>query len=471
MLNRKSKNIVLPEVHFEMMAAEGKCLAKVDGKVLFAEYAAPGDVAEVRLKKVRSKFAEGEILRLIKPSAMRQTPFCAHFGTCGGCKWQHIPYTEQLKFKEQQVRDALERIGKVDYEDFRPILGCAEDRYYRNKLDFTFSNKRWLTREEIYSGQDFESNALGFHIRQAFDKVLMIEECHLMAEPANALRNAVYQYALRHDYPFYDLKTQESGFLRNLVLRLSSTGELMVILQVAQDKPDLLFPLLDYLKAQFPQITSLNYIINQKRNETYFDQEVVCYHGLPYIEEEMEGLRFRIGPKSFYQTNSTQAYALYKVARDFAGLNGDERVYDLYTGTGTIANFVARQAGHVVGIESVPEAIEDAKVNSQINGIQNTSFYAGDMKDMLTASFIEQHGKPEVIITDPPRAGMHADVVQVLLQSDAARIVYVSCNPATQARDLALLSDAYRVTKVQPVDMFPQTAHVENVVQLEKKER
>lgn len=469
MLSRKSKNTVLRDVHFEHIAAEGKALAKVDGKVLFAEYAAPGDIAEVRVKKVRSKFAEGEILRLQKPSELRVEPFCKHFGICGGCKWQHLPYSEQLKFKEQQVRDAFDRIAKVSYSNFRSILGCEKDRYYRNKLDFTFSNKRWLSREEIDSGAEFDSNALGFHIRQAFDKVLMIDECHLMAEPVNTIRNAVYDYAIRHSYPFYDLKTQESGFLRNLIFRLSSTGELMIILQVATDSPELLFPLLDFLKQQFPEITSLNYIINRKRNETFFDQEVICYHGKAFIEEEMEGLRFRVGPKSFYQTNSAQAHALYKVTREFAGLTGSERVYDLYTGTGTIANFIARYAAHVVGIESVPEAIEDAKLNSRINSIDNTTFYAGDMKDILNSEFIATHGKPEVIITDPPRAGMHADVVEVLLKSGAQRIVYVSCNPSTQARDLALLDEGYIITAVQPVDMFPQTAHVENVVRLDKR--
>ncbi len=460
---------MLRDVHFEHIAAEGKALAKVDGKVLFAEYAAPGDIAEVRVKKVRSKFVEAELLRLQKPSELRVTPFCKHFGICGGCKWQHLPYSEQLRFKEQQVKDALDRIAKVPYSNFKPILGCESDRYYRNKLDFTFSNKRWLSREDIDSGHEFNPNALGFHIRQAFDKVLMIDECHLMAEPVNAIRNAVYAYAIDHGYSFYDLKTQESGFLRNLILRLSSTGELMLILQVAQDEPERLFPLLDYMKGKFPQITSLNYIINRKRNETFFDQEVICYHGQSYIEEEMEGLRFRIGPKSFYQTNSAQAYALYKVARNFAGLSGSERVYDLYTGTGTIANFIAKQAAHVVGIESVPEAIEDAKLNSSINGITNTTFYAGDMKDMLNSEFSAAHGKPDVIITDPPRAGMHADVVEVLLQSGADRIIYVSCNPSTQARDLSLLDAGYKITAVQAVDMFPQTAHVENVVRLDKR--
>jgi 23S rRNA (uracil1939-C5)-methyltransferase len=469
MLGRKSKNSMLQKVRFEAMAAEGKCLAKVDGKVLFAEYAAPGDVADVWLTKVRNKFAEGEIKKLISPSPKRIDPFCKHFGVCGGCKWQHIDYEEQLKFKEQQVRDVLDRIAKIPYADFRPIMGCKQDRAYRNKLDFTFSNKRWLTREEIAGGEIFEPNALGFHVRQAFDKVLAIEECHLMSEPSDSIRNGVFRFALDHEIPFYDLKTQESGFLRNLIIRQSSTGQIMVILQVVDDKPEWLHAVLDYLKDHFPAITSLQYIINRKRNESYFDQDVICYHGKPYIEEEMEGLIFRVGPKSFYQTNSQQAYELYKVARDFAGLTGNENVYDLYTGTGTIANFVAAKAGQVVGVESVPEAIEDAKLNSQINGINNTIFYAGDMKDILDEQFLARHGKPDVIITDPPRAGMHADVVEVLNRSDADRIVYVSCNPATQARDLALMHDYYDVVAVQPVDMFPQTAHVENVVLLKKR--
>ncbi len=469
MLSRKSKHTIIENVVIEKMAAEGKCIARIDGRVVFVEFVAPGDVVDLRMKKVRSKFAEAEAVNIREKSPLREDAFCSHFGTCGGCKWQHIPYSEQLTFKSQQVQDALERIAKIDFPTISAILGCEQDREYRNKLDFTFSDKRWLTIDEIRSGKEFESNALGFHIRQAFDKVLLIDTCHLMAAPSNAIRQAVYDFAIKKEYPFYNLKNQDSGYLRNLILRQSSTGQIMVILQVARDMPELLAPIMEFIKNAFPQITSLNYIINQKLNETYYDQDVICYYGKPYIEEEMEGLTFRIGPKSFYQTNSLQAYELYKVARQFARLTGEEIVYDLYTGTGTIANFVAKQAKKVIGIESVPEAIEDAKLNSAINNITNTDFYAGDMKDMLNEEFIIAHGKPDVIITDPPRAGMHADVIEVLIKSETSRIVYVSCNPATQARDLAMLDAAYKVVAVQPVDMFPQTAHVENVVLLEKR--
>lgn len=469
MLSRKSKNAIVENVVIEKMAAEGKCIARVDGRVVFVEYVAPGDVVDLRMKKVRSKFAEAEAVNFREKSPLREEAFCSHFATCGGCKWQHISYTEQLNYKSQQVQDALERIAKIEFPAIKPILACKQDREYRNKLDFTFSDKRWLTLEEIRSGEEFESNALGFHIRQAFDKVLQIDTCHLMPEPSNAIRQAVYDFALKNEYPFYNLKNQDNGYLRNLILRQSSNGQIMVILQVARDMPELLEPIMDFIKNSFPQITSLNYIINQKLNESYYDQEVVCYNGTPFIEEEMEGLTFRVGPKSFYQTNSLQAYELYKVTRDFAMLKGDEIVYDLYTGTGTIANFVAKMAKRVIGIESVPEAIEDAKLNSELNKIDNTVFYAGDMKDMLNEDFILAHGKPDVIITDPPRAGMHADVVDVLIKSQTSRIVYVSCNPATQARDLAMLDAAYKVVAVQPVDMFPQTAHVENVVLLEKR--
>jgi 23S rRNA (uracil1939-C5)-methyltransferase len=469
MLTRKSKNAIVENVAIEKMAAEGKCIARIDGRVVFVEFVAPGDIADLRMKKVRSKFAEAEAVNIKEKSPLRKEPFCSHFGTCGGCKWQHIGYSEQLTYKSQQVQDAFERIAKIEFPTIQPILGCKQDREYRNKLDFTFSDKRWLTIDEIRSNEEFESNALGFHIRQAYDKVLQIDTCHLMAEPSNAIRQAVYDFALKNDYPFYNLKNQDSGYLRNLILRQSSNGQIMVILQVARDMPELLIPIMDFIKSTFPQITSLNYIINQKLNESYYDQEVVCYNGTPYIEEEMEGLTFRVGPKSFYQTNSLQAYELYKVARDFAKLKGDEIVYDLYTGTGTIANFVAKKAKKVIGIESVPEAIEDARLNSAINNITNTTFYAGDMKDMLNEAFILEHGKPDVIITDPPRAGMHSDVVDVLIKSQTSRIVYVSCNPATQARDLAMLDATYKVVAVQPVDMFPQTAHVENVVLLEKR--
>jgi 23S rRNA (uracil1939-C5)-methyltransferase len=470
MLGRKSKNVVLEKVTIEKMAAEGKCIARYENKVVFVENVAPGDVVDLRVFKVKSKFAEAEAIRFHSYSENRAKPFCEHFGHCGGCKWQHIPYAMQLAEKTQQVEDALSRIAKVEYPPLMPIIASKQSHAYRNKLDFTFSPKRWLTKEEIQSGNDFEKNALGFHIRGSFDKILDIDTCHLMEEPINAIRNRVKHYGIEKGLPFYDLR-EHQGFLRNLIFRNTSTGELMVILQVGQDKKEWLFPLLDTLIEDFPQITSLHYIVNRKLNETYYDQEVICYHGKTYITEEMEGLKFRVSPKSFYQTNALQAYELYKVARDFAGLTGKENVYDLYTGTGTIANFVAKQAKQVVGIESVPEAIDDARLNSEINHIGNTLFYAGDMKDMLNADFIEKHGKPDVIITDPPRSGMHNDVLKVLSQSGAEKIVYVSCNPATQARDLALLDEVYKIVKIQPVDMFPQTTHVENVVLLELRSK
>jgi 23S rRNA (uracil1939-C5)-methyltransferase len=469
MLGRKSKNVVLEKVTIEKMAAEGKCIARYENKVVFVENVAPGDVVDLRVFKVKSKFAEAEAIRFHSYSENRAKPFCEHFGHCGGCKWQHIPYAMQLAEKAQQVEDALSRIAKVEYPALLPIIGSEQTSHYRNKLDFTFSPKRWLIKDEIESGNDFEKNALGFHIRGSFDKILDIQNCHLMAEPINAIRNWVRNYGIENRIPFYDIR-EHQGFLRNLIFRNTSTGELMLILQVGIDKKEWLFPLLDGLIENFPQISSLHYIVNRKLNETYYDQDVVCYHGKAYIDEEMEGLKFRVSPKSFYQTNALQAYELYKVARDFAGLTGSENVYDLYTGTGTIANFVAKQAKQVVGIESVPEAIEDARLNSRINNIENTLFYAGDMKDILNDDFIAVHGKPDVIITDPPRSGMHADVVETLNNSGAKKIVYVSCNPATQARDLALLDQKYKIMKVQAVDMFPQTTHVENVVLLALRE-
>ena len=416
--------------------------------------------------------AEGKAIAIKKYSELRAQPFCKHFGVCGGCKWQCLPYEEQLRFKQKQVADNLTRIGKIELPEMMPILGSKHVAHYRNKLEFGFSNKKWLTSEQVASGVQFDCmDAVGFHIPGAFDKILDIEECHLMDDINNRLRNGIRAYALAHGLTFFDLR-QQTGLLRNMMLRTSATGEIMLLMQFCMrgaDDEAQAKALLEHLHATFPEVTSLLYVNNTKCNDTIGDLDVQTFAGTPFIYETMEGLRFKVGPKSFYQTNTEQAYELYKVARNFAALTGDELVYDLYTGTGTIANFVARQARQVVGIEYVPEAIEDAKVNAALNGLDNTLFYAGDMKDILTTGFIERHGKPDVIITDPPRAGMHADVVNAILFAAPRRIVYVSCNPATQARDLALLDADYRVTKVQPVDMFPQTHHVENVVCLERR--
>ena len=447
-------------------------MAKVNELVIFVPYVVPGDVVDLQVKRKKNHYAEAVAVKFHEKSPLRTEPFCSHFGVCGGCKWQCLSYEEQLKYKQKQVFDNLTRIGKVELPEFRPILGSEKTRFYRNKLEFTFSNKRWLTEEEVKQDVKYDQmNAVGFHIPGAFDKVLAIDKCWLQDDISNQIRNAVRDYAYAHDFPFFDLRTQE-GLLRNIMIRTSSTGELMVVLQckVTDDEGRRkMEEILQFIADSFPQITSLMYVINNKCNDTIGDLDVEVFKGNDHIFEEMEGLRFKVGPKSFYQTNSEQAYNLYKVAREFAGLTGNELVYDLYTGTGTIANFVARQARKVVGIEYVPEAIEDAKVNSALNGIDNTLFYAGDMKDILTNDFIAEHGRPDVIITDPPRAGMHNDVIDVILAAEPKRIVYVSCNPATQARDLQLLDGKYKVTAVQPVDMFPHTHHVENVVQLERR--
>lgn len=457
---------VIEGVEITGVAAEGKSLARVDDMVVFIPYGAPGDIVDVKLDKKKKSYAEGHIVRMAKPSELRTEPFCEHFGVCGGCKWQHLPYEYQLQCKQQQVTDALERIAKVELPPVSPILGSECTLHYRNKLEFTFSNKMWLTYEQMQSGEEFsDRNALGFHIPGAFDKVLDIRCCWLQDDISNELRLFIRHYALERGYSFYDLRAQH-GVMRTLMVRTTSTGELMLIVVFGEDNREAIEDVMAAIAGRFPQITSLLYVVNLKVNDTIGDQEIHCYRGRDYIEEEMEGLRFRIGPKSFYQTNSRQAYELYKVARSFAQLTGEECVYDLYTGTGTIANFVARQARKVVGIEYVPEAIEDARLNSRVNGIDNTIFFAGDMKDVLTADFIAEHGKPDVMIVDPPRAGMHGDVVNVILEAEPRRIVYVSCNPATQARDLALLDAKYRVAAVQPVDMFPHTHHVENVVLL-----
>ncbi|MFW5548234.1 MAG: 23S rRNA (uracil(1939)-C(5))-methyltransferase RlmD [Bacteroidales bacterium] len=472
-MSRKRKPLpILTDILITDVAAEGKAIAKVDNLVIFVPYVVPGDVVDLQIKRKKHSYAEAEAIAIKKYSELRAKPFCKHFGVCGGCKWQCLPYEEQLRFKQKQVADNLTRIGKIELPEMMPILGSKHVARYRNKLEFGFSNKKWLTSEQVASGVQFDCmDAVGFHIPGAFDKILDIEECHLMDDINNRLRNGIRAYALAHGLTFFDLR-QQTGLLRNMMLRTSATGEIMLLMQFCMrgaDDEAQAKALLEHLHATFPEVTSLLYVNNTKCNDTIGDLDVITFAGTPFIYETMEGLRFKVGPKSFYQTNTEQAYELYKVARDFAALTGDELVYDLYTGTGTIANFVARQARQVVGIEYVPEAIEDAKVNAALNGLDNTLFYAGDMKDILTTGFIERHGKPDVIITDPPRAGMHADVVNAILFAAPRRIVYVSCNPATQARDLALLDADYRVTKVQPVDMFPQTHHVENVVCLERR--
>ena len=470
---RKKKELpLLEKVTITDVAAEGKAVAKVNELVIFVPYVVPGDVVDLQVKRKKNHYAEAVAVKFHEKSPLRTEPFCSHFGVCGGCKWQCLSYEEQLKYKQKQVFDNLTRIGKVELPEFRPILGSEKTRFYRNKLEFTFSNKRWLTEEEVKQDVKYDQmNAVGFHIPGAFDKVLAIDKCWLQDDISNQIRNAVRDYAYAHNFPFFDLRTQE-GLLRNIMIRTSSTGELMVVLQckVTDDEGRRkMEEILQFMADSFPQITSLMYVINNKCNDTIGDLDVEVFKGNDHIFEEMEGLRFKVGPKSFYQTNSEQAYNLYKVAREFAGLTGNELVYDLYTGTGTIANFVARQARKVVGIEYVPEAIEDAKVNSALNGIDNTLFYAGDMKDILTNDFIAEHGRPDVIITDPPRAGMHNDVIDVILAAEPKRIVYVSCNPVTLARDLELLTrKGYKVESSTPVDMFPHSEHIETVCALSK---
>lgn len=470
---RKKKPLpILENIQITDCAAEGKSLARVNDMVVFVPFCVPGDIVDLQVRKKRHSYMEAEVIRFVEKSAVREEPFCEHFGVCGGCKWQNLPYDKQLEMKQRQVYEQLTRIGKVELPEFMPILGSRKIREYRNKLEFGCSNKRWMTREEIASGEPAgEMRAIGFHITGAFDKILPIHNCHLMDGLQNEIRNFIYQYAIDNDLTFFDLR-QQTGLLRDVMVRNSNTGEWMVLVQFHYDEEgdrERSLQLMEALADRFPQITSLLYVDNQKCNDTFGDLELTLYKGNDHIFEIMEGLRFKVGPKSFYQTNTDQAYYLYSVARQFAGLTGEEVVYDLYTGTGTIANFVARSAKKVVGIEYVPEAIEDAKVNSDINGIGNTLFFAGDMKDILTDEFIAGHGRPDVIITDPPRAGMHPDVVETILRAKPRRIVYVSCNPATQARDLQLLDRLYKVVAVQPVDMFPHTPHVENVVAMELK--
>jgi len=447
------------------IAEEGKGVGKSDDLVIFIDKAVPGDIVDVELIRRKKKFYEGRIQNLVKPSEHRTEPFCEHFGVCGGCKWQHMTYDAQLLFKQKSVSDALQRLGKVDVSDMEPILGSAESRYYRNKLEYTFSDKRWLTDGDMRLDETMEMNALGYHIPGRFDKILDINHCYLQADPSNEIRNKVREYALKAGISFYNLKNHE-GALRNLIIRTSSTGELMVIVVFAYADEEQIEGMMNFLASEFKSINSLLYIVNHKKNDTIFDQDIHTYKGADHIFESMDGLKFKIGPKSFYQTNSAQAFELYKIARDFAGFKGDELVYDLYTGAGTIANFIAGKVKSVIGIEYVPTAIEDAKINSEINGIKNTSFFAGDMKDILNEDFIKTNGKPDVVITDPPRAGMHPDVVRRLLEMEAEKIVYVSCNAATQARDIELLSAKYDVSRIKPVDMFPHTQHVENVVLL-----
>lgn len=469
---RKKKPLPLLEnITITDVAAEGKAIAKVDNLVIFVPYAVPGDVVDLQIKRKKHSYAEAEVVKVHQYSDKRVKPFCKHFGICGGCKWQCLSYEDQLFYKQKQVVDNLTRIGKVEIPEVSPILGSKHIKEYRNKLEFGFSNKKWLTQEEISSGQKFDNmDAVGFHIPGAFDKILDIDQCLLMSDINNRLRNSIREYAISHQLSFYDLRAQ-TGLLRNMMLRTSATGEIMLLMQFCirtDEEQSQTNQVLAHVHTNFPEVTSLLWVNNLKCNDTIGDLDIQTYAGTDYIYETMENLRFKVGPKSFYQTNTEQAYELYKVARNFAGLTGNELVYDLYTGTGTIANFVAKQARQVIGIEYVPEAIEDAKVNAQLNNLDNTLFYAGDMKDILNREFIEKHGTPDVIITDPPRAGMHTDVIDTILFASPQRIVYVSCNPATQARDLQLLSVAYQVKAVQPVDMFPQTHHVENVVLLEK---
>jgi 23S rRNA (uracil1939-C5)-methyltransferase len=480
------KGDIIENLVVETMASEGKCVSRLDGRVVFLQGGAPGDTVDARLTKIKSSFLEATVTSIRKFSPDRETPFCQHFGLCGGCSWQHINYPTQLLYKQKQVVDNLERIGGLELPAITPILGSAKTRFYRNKLDYTFSAERWLSKDELTARKAVspdgwvpklhtpEDVALGYHIPRKYDLVFDVVECHLQPDPSNAIRLAVKDEAVKNNIPFFDLRKQ-IGFLRTITLRTANTGETMVILQVTYDKMEWIEKILLRLERDFPQITSFQYVINGKKNDTFSDLNIICWKGNPYITESMpkpDGtgmLQFRVGPKSFYQTNSEQAYELYKIAWQQAALKGDELVYDLYTGTGTIANFVAGQAKKVIGLEYVAAAIDDAKVNSQINGITNTDFYAGDIKDLLDDEFLSVHGRPDTVITDPPRAGMHEDVCNMLLKAEPNKIVYVSCNPATQARDLAILSQKYSIEQVQPVDMFPHTMHVENVVSLMKK--
>lgn len=465
---RKNKKKVFHELEVIDAGAKGKAIAKApDGKVVFIDNAVPGDIADIQTYKKRKSYYYGKVSNYISYSDKRTEPVCQHFGTCGGCKWQNMDYKYQLFYKQQEVENNLRRLGKIELPETTPISGSENIYFYRNKMEFSFSDSRWLTLDEINSGEDIEDkNALGFHIPGMWDKILNIKKCHLQEDPSNAIRNEIRDFATKNDISFFNARNQE-GLLRTLMIRTSSTGEIMVLVQFFYEAKEQRELLMNFIAERFPEITSLQYVVNEKGNDTIYDQEVICFKGRDHIFEEMEGLKFKINAKSFYQTNSAQAYELYKITRDFAELDQDDLVYDLYTGTGTIAQFVAKQAKKVIGVEAVPEAIEDAKKNAQLNHINNVEFFAGDMKKVFTQDFINNHGQPDVIITDPPRDGMHKDVVAQIINILPKKIVYVSCNSATQARDLALLDEYYQVSKIQPVDMFPQTHHVENVVRLD----
>ena len=468
-MSRKKLDLIIENVLIEAVAAEGKAIAHVDGAVLFVEFAVPGDIVNVKVTKKKKNYMEGFIMSMVKPSDKRLEPFCSHFGLCGGCKWQPLPYDMQLSAKQQQVYDQLVRIGHLEIPQIRPILPSDKTDFYRNKLEYTFSSKRWIYSDEDPDAlSEKERCGLGFHVGRFFDKVLDIQKCYLQPEPSNAIRLFIKDFAIKNDYAFYNIR-ENCGFLRNIIIRNNSKGNVMLTVVFAHNDKDKINALLDAVSMEFPQITSLYYVINSKLNDSIGDQECILYKGDDAIWETMENLRFKIGPKSFYQTNSEQAYKLYSVARDFAELTGNEVVYDLYTGTGTIDQFVSSKASKVIGIEYVKEAIEDAVTNAKGNSINNCEFFAGDMKDILTSDFIAVHGKPDVMIIDPPRAGMHPDVIKVILEAEPDKIVYVSCNPASQARDIAMMSEKYIVTDVQPVDMFPQTMHVENVCKLIRK--
>jgi 23S rRNA (uracil1939-C5)-methyltransferase len=468
-MSKIKKNIFVENAEIVDISSEGKSVAKVDGMVIFVDGGVPGDIADVMITRKKNSYAEGHVVTIKKPSLNRIDPKCEYFGFCGGCKWQHMNYETQLLFKQKTVEDALTRIGHLDITALKPIIANSENYFYRNKLEFSFSDKKWLTNEEIKSGVEIDNrNALGFHIPKMFDKILDIKNCYLQEEPSNSIRNEIRDFANKHELTFFGVRNK-TGLLRTLMIRSSSNGELMVLIQFFENQPENINLMLNHLKQTFPQISSLQYVINQKGNDTLQDLEIITFSGKDHIFEEMEGLKFKISAKSFYQTNSPQAYELYKITRDLCGLTGNEVVYDLYTGTGTIANFVAKKAKKVIGVEYVEDAVIDAKNNSEYNKIDNTAFFAGDMKDVLNEAFLLAHGKPDIIITDPPRAGMHEDVISVILKAAPQKIVYVSCNPATQARDLAMLVGAYEIKEIQPVDMFPQTAHVENVVLLDKK--
>ena len=470
-MGKRRKDLPFIEgLHITTLAAEGKAMGKVDNQVVFVPMTVPGDVVDVQIRKHHRRFMEGVVVRYVEKSPLRVEHFCEHFGICGGCKWQNLPYEEQLKQKTKQVEDQLVRIGHLDIPEVCPCLGSAKTREYRNKLEFTFADKRWLTYEEIASGADIDAApAVGFHIPGCFDKVLDINKCHLQIDLSNRIRLVTKQFCIDNGYSFHNARAHE-GLMRTMVIRTASTGEVMVIVVFNEDDKERINSLMSYLQREFPEITSLIYMVNDKWNDSLGDREPICFAGKDHIIEEMEGLKFKVGPKSFYQTNSEQAYELYKVTREFAELTQDDVLYDLYTGTGTIANFCARRAKRVVGVEYVPEAIEDAVINSQLNGIENTTFYAGDMKDVLSDEFVERNGRPDVIILDPPRAGVDERVLEVIKRAAPERMVYVSCNPSTQARDLAILNDMYEILAVQPVDMFPHTHHVENVVKLRKRQ-